>query len=266
MHDSSPFNVTVAQIKTKLGDVKSNLSLIRKLSSQIRKSDIVCFPELATTGYALGRKWIELAEEIPGTVTEELSKMASEYGFYLICGVDERGRGEEAQNIYDSAVLIDPKGKLVGVYRKVHLWGSERKYFTSGKSFPVFRTKLATIGIGICYDLEFPESARILARKGAKIVFYPSAQPSNARKMVEIYVRSRSSENCVFTAFSNRVGYERNLSFFGESQISSPDTRILAQAGGGQGFVSAKVDLKVLDEQRRLLPYLRELEPGAYST
>jgi predicted amidohydrolase len=257
--------VTVAQINTKLGDVKSNLALIRKVSAWIRKSDIVCFPELSTTGYALGRKWAELAEEVPGTVTDELSKIASEHGFYLICGVDERGKGEEMREIYDSAVLIDPNGKLVGVYRKVHLWGSERKYFTSGRSFPVFRTKLCMIGIGICYDLEFPESTRVLARKGAKLVFYPSAQPSNARKMVEIYVRSRSSENCLFTAFSNRVGYEGNLSFFGESQINSPDTRILAEAGKRQGFVSAKVDLKLLDEQRGLLPYLRELEPNAYS-
>jgi 5-aminopentanamidase len=262
-YSSSPFNVAVAQINTKLGDVKSNLGLVRKISSQIRKSDIVCFPELATTGYSLGRKWIELAEEIPGTGTDELSEIASERGFYLICGVDERGKGEEAENIYDSAVLIDPNGKLVGVYRKVHLWGNERKYFTSGKSFPVFRTKLCTIGMGICYDLEFPESARVMAQKGAKIVFYPSAQPSNARKMVEIYVRSRSSENCIFTAFSNRIGSEGELSFFGESQVNSPNTRILAQAGRNQGFVSAKVDLKILDEQSRLLPYLRELEPGA---
>lgn len=252
-------------MNTKLGDVKSNLSLIRKISSQIRKSDIVCFPELATTGYALGRKWVELAEEIPGTATDELSKIASEHGFYLICGVDERGREEDSKNIYDSAVLIDPNGKLIGVYRKVHLWGNERKFFTPGKSFPVFRTKHCTIGIGICYDLEFPESARMMARKGAELVFFPSAQPSNARKMVEIYVRSRSSENCIFTAFSNRVGSEGDLSFFGRSQINSPDTRILAEADRKQGFVSAKVDLRVLDEQSKMLPYLQELEPSAYS-
>lgn len=268
--NSKSINVAVAQINTKLGNVKENLGLIRKVSSQISKKekevDIACFPELSTTGYALGKKWIDLAEEIPGSVTDELTRIASEHGFYLICGVDERGSGEDKKNIYDSSVLIDPNGKLNGVYRKVHLWGNERKYFASGKSFPVFRTKLCTIGIGVCYDLEFPESARVMARKGAKIVFFPSAQPSNARKQVEIYVRSRSSENCVFVAFSNRVGSEGDLSFFGESQINSPDTRILAQAGQNEGFVSSKLDLKVLEEQAKLLPYLRELEPNAYST
>jgi predicted amidohydrolase len=264
---SGPFKLTVAQIDTKLGDVRTNLSLIRRISSAISKkkgTDIVCFPELSTTGYALGRRWKELADEVPGKVTDELSKIASEHGFYLICGVDERGSGNEKESIYDSAVLLDPNGKLAGVYRKVHLWGEERKFFTAGKFFPIFNTRFSTIGIGICYDLEFPESTRVMARKGAKLVFFPSAQPSTAQKQVEIYVRSRSSENCIFTAFSNRIGKEGKLSFFGESQIDSPDTKILALADENQSFVSAKIDLKVLDKQTKLLPYLSQLEDKAY--
>jgi predicted amidohydrolase len=268
-NSSRPFGLAVAQIDTRLGDVKSNLNLIEKISSKISKTkkdiEIVCFPELATTGYALGRRWRELADEIPGKVTDELSKIAIEHGFYLICGVDEHGKGNEYNRIYDSAVLIDPNGKLVGVYRKVHLWAEERTFFTSGESFPVFKTKFCTIGIGICYDLEFPESTRMMARKGAKLVFFPSAQPSTAKKQVEIYLRSRSSENCIFTAFSNRLGKEPGLSFFGDSQINSPDTKILALANKNQNFVSGKINLKLLEEQAKLLPYLDELEPKAYT-
>ena len=264
-----PFKVAVAQIDTKLGDVKSNLRLIQRVSARIslakKDIDIVCFPELATTGYALGRKWKDLADEVPGSVTDDLSKIASEHGFYLICGVDERGSAEEKERIYDSAVLFDPNGKHVGLYRKVHLWGDERKFFTAGASFPVFTTKFCPIGIGICYDLEFPESTRVMARKGAKLVFFPSAQPSTAQKQVEIYVRCRSSENCIFTAFSNRLGREGKLSFFGQSQIDSPDTKILALADGNQNFVSAKIELKLLEKQKKLLPYLTQLEPTAYT-
>ncbi len=272
MAGSRLFTVAAAQINTRLGDVQANLQLIRKLSNKISRKnkgvDIICFPELATTGYALGKKWTQLAEEVPGQITDELAKMASEGGHYLICGVDERGSGEEKNKIYDSAVLISPDGKLLGVYRKVHLWGTERKFFTSGRSFPVFKTtRLGTIGIGICYDLEFPEPARIMAQKGAKVVFYPSAQPSNARKQVEIYVRSRACENCIFTVFSNRVGREGRLSFFGESQINSPDTKILALAGRNEeGFVTARLDLRLLERESKLLPYLKELEPQAYSS
>jgi predicted amidohydrolase len=267
---SISFRVAVAQFDTKLGDVRSNLNSIRRISQQIarRKNrvDFVCFPELSTTGYALGRKWKDLADEIPGKVTDELSNIAMEGGFYLICGVDERGGGkEEMGHIYDSAVLIHPNGKLLGVYRKVHLWADERNFFSRGESFPVFETKFCTIGIGICYDLEFPESARVLARKGAKLVFFPSAEPLTAQKQVRVYLKSRSAENCIFTAFSNRLGKERKLSFFGESQINSPDTKILGLASGKQSFVSAKIDLGLLERQEKLLPYLNELEPVAYS-
>jgi predicted amidohydrolase len=265
--ESSPFTVAVAQIDTKLGDVGSNLNLIKRVASQIGKKEkggIVCFPELCTTGYALGNRWGLLADEVPGKVTDEISRIAVENGFYLICGVDERGSGEERDNIYDSAVLMDPKGKLVGVYRKVHLWGEERKFFTPGESFPVFKTPFCTIGIGICYDLEFPESSRIMSRKGAKLVFFPSAQPSNAQRYVETYVKSRSYENCIFTAFSNRIGNEGKLRFFGKSQINSPDGRILALVERGQ-FASAELSLKTLERQTKLLPYLNELEPKAYS-
>ncbi len=268
MIQREPFTVVAAQIDTKLGDVRANLDLIRTVSAKISKkknAEIVCFPELATTGYALGSKWKKLAEEVPGTITDELSKLAAEHGFYLICGVDERGSGNEKGNIYDSAVLIDPNGKHAGLYRKVHLWNEERMFFTPGKSFPAFKTKLCTIGIGICYDLEFPEPARVMARKGASIVFYPSAQPSTAQKQVQIYVRSRSCENCIFTVFSNRVGREGELTFFGESQINSPDAKMLALAHRSQNFASARLDLKVLERQIELVPYLKDLGPEAYS-
>jgi predicted amidohydrolase len=262
------FEIAVAQINTKLGDVKSNLSLIREISSKIKKKkkeiEFVCFPELATTGYALGRRWIDLADEIPGYGSDEIAKIAIENGFYLICGVDERGTGIESDKIFDSAVLFDPNGKIMGVYRKVHLWGQERKFFTSGDKFPVFKTKFGNIGIGICYDLEFPESSRVMARKGAKLIFFPSAQPSTAEKQIEIYVRSRSSENCVFTAFSNRIGKEPGLTFFGKSQINSPDAKILALANRNEIFASATIDYGILNRQAELLPYLRELEPKAY--
>lgn len=263
---SRPIGVAVAQIDTKLGDVRANLELIRRISSDVKRKnrgvDIVAFPELSTTGYNLGKKWPALAEEVPGGVTDELSRIASENGLYLICGVNERG-GKE--NIYDSSVFFDPNGRLVGVYRKVHLWGDERKYFTRGSAFPVFKTDLCTIGMGICYDLEFPEPARIMARKGAELLFFVSAEPTNAQAQVEVYLKSRSSENCVYTAFSNRVGSEGKLSYFGESQVNSPDTRTLAQVKGRERFASAEVDLGALDGYRKLLPYLGELVPEAYS-
>lgn len=145
--------VAVAQMNCTLGNVSRNLDKIKTLARRAGRSeaDFVCFPELATTGYALNRSWRKLAETVPGPTSNALGRIASEHGFYLICGIDELD--PKSDRIYDSSVLIDPNGNIAGVYRKVQLWANEQKYFTSGNSFPVFRTRFGRIGLGICYDL-----------------------------------------------------------------------------------------------------------------
>jgi predicted amidohydrolase len=249
----------------KLGDVDVNILKIRSIAEEMYRvhPDIMCFPELATTGYLLGKKWRDLAETVPGRSTDELAKIASESGSYLICGVDEK---DHEGKIYDSAVLFDPNGKISGVYHKVHLWDQERKFFTPGNLFPVFKTKLGTLGIGICYDLEFPESARKMAEKGAELLFFPSAQPDPVSKQIDSYVQSRSSENCVFVAFSNRIGSEKDkISFFGHSQIVSPDAKITI-AKASDHFVQRDIGLKSLVRLRKShFPYLRQMRPEVYA-
>lgn len=251
----------------KVADVRANIETIRNVS---RKSvqklapDFVCFPELATTGYSLNERWAKFAEPIPGETTERLSKIASELGSYFICGIDELDRS--TREIYDSAVLISPNGRLIGVYRKVHLWASEREYFRHGTEFPVFETKFGKIGIGICYDIEFPEAARSLASAGADLLFFPSAQMTPMEKHVETYAMSRAAENCCFVAFSNRIGTERGTRFFGRSEIVSPQCKVLSKASPGVNVASATVDRSLLQKLRpEKLPYLSHLVPQAYS-
>jgi predicted amidohydrolase len=161
---------------------------------------------------------------------------------------------------------MDPQGEVAGVYRKVHRWSAERVYFTPGSDFPVFRTKFGTIGLGICYDLEFPEPARIMALKGAQIIFFSSAQPQPMEVNVDTYVRSRAGENCVFVCHSNRVGREGKLTFFGHSQIVSPLCRPLAKMGGSEGLAVSCLDLPSLKKLRRTkLPYMKHRITTAYS-
>jgi predicted amidohydrolase len=117
-------------------------------------------------------------------------------------------RGSISNQIFNTAVLIDPEGELVGLHRKVHLWSSERRYFRPGNEFPVFRIKIGRVGIGICYDLDFPETARILALSGAQIVFFPSAYMKPYERQADVYVQSRAAENGIYVAFSNRIGRE----------------------------------------------------------
>jgi predicted amidohydrolase len=258
--------VAVAQMNCVLGNVTRNLQKIKSLAQGAarREADVVCFPELATTGYALNRSWRKLAETVPGPTSDALGRTASEHGFYLICGIDELD--SKGDRIYDSSVLFDPNGNVVGVYRKAHLWANEQKFFTPGNSFPTFRTRFGRIGLGICYDLEFPEPARIMALGGAGIVFFSSAQPKPMQAMIDAFVRSRAAENSIFACHSNRVGREGRLVYFGQSQIVSPTCRPLARMSEAEGLVHAKLDLSSLKKIRRAkLPYLRDRVPGLYS-
>lgn len=257
--------IAVGQINCKLADVPTNLRRIRDLSEKIAKqeADIVCFPELVTTGYSLYEKWLEVAEPVPGPMTDKLGSMAREFGFYLIAGMPERT--PESKGIFNSAVLISPQGEVTGVYRKVHLWNKERIYFTPGNEFPLFRTKIGLIGIGICFDLEFPETSRIMAMSGAEMIFFPSADMKPFQRYVDVYVPSRAAENGVFVAFSNLVGHEGKTVFFGGSQIVSPDCRVLAHATATKAFAVAQIDLASLSKVRERLPYLKQRRPAVYS-
>ena len=257
--------VAVAQIDCKLGKPTVNLKSIRNLAERAARSEphILCFPELATTGYSLNAKWRKFSETIPGPTTEQLSSIAREYGYYLVCGIPELDPRSRCS--FDSSVLFDPDGNVVGTYRKVHLWKFERRYFTPGKRFQVFNTKVGKIGLGVCYDLEFPESARALALQDAEIIIYSSAQPHPMETYVDTYIRSRAGENALYVCHSNRIGREGRTVFFGQSQIVSPECKVLAKLNREKGFATAHLDLGLIDRLRRAkLPYLRERVPNAY--
>src|SRR5579872_3920468 len=257
--------IAVTQMNCRMKDVRANLQTMRKLAAPFARKhlDFLCFPELATSGYSLNQSWRKYAETIPGNATDELGKIASELGAYVICGVDELDSGSDS--IYDSAVLVDPQGKIQGTYRKVHLWDKERNYFSHGNDFPVFQTKFGKIGIGICYDIEFPEPARIMAAGGAQIIFFPSAEMSPMENHIGTYLKSRSAENRCFVAFSNRTGTEFHTKFFGQGQIISPQCAVLSMTNAKNPVAIAEIDLKLLGKLQSKFPYLEQRVPEAYS-
>jgi predicted amidohydrolase len=257
-------SVAVTQLKCKLGDVEANLRRMRDLAQKARRKglDVLCFPELVTTGYSLGQRWVDLAEPIPGPTTEKLGQIAGDLRSYLIVGMSERD--SHSDRIFNSAVLIDRGGEVAGIYRKVHLWNEERRYFTPGNEFKVFSTDFGAVGIGICYDLEFPETSRILALGGAKILFFPAAEMRPFENQVETYLRSRAAENGVFVCMSNRIGREERTVFFGRSQIVSPTSRVMARAKGSPGLATARLHLETIANERKKLPYLQQRMPVVY--
>ena len=170
-------------------------------------AELVVFPELALSGYACGDRFFEMAEPVPGPSTDRLAAEARARGLHLIWGMPERGL---AGVVYNSAVLVGPEG-LIGVWRKHTLPGHatdlggpgafpDRRFFRPGTRSPVFDTPIGRIGMMVCYDIFFPEIARLLALKGADLLVGISGSPAFERPIFEPLVRARAMENTVWFA------------------------------------------------------------------
>jgi len=193
--------------------------------------DLLVLPEFFATGYQFTSKdeVAELSEEIPdGSTTESLSKLSRKKGFYIVAGLPER----DGDNFFNSAILTGPDG-FMGVYRKTHLYFEEKLYFSPGDTgFKVWDTKIGRIGIMICFDWFFPESMRALALLGADIIGHPS---NLVLPYCPYSMPVRCLENRVYAITANRIGEEsrkegQSLKFIGQSQIVSPEGKILIKA------------------------------------
>jgi len=216
------------QFRPRFGDVTTNIEQSVELIRSVR-CDLIVLPELCTSGYNFASidEVRDLAEAAPdGPSCTAWRDVARETGCTVVGGFAEMG-GDE---LYNSCALVRPDGTL-HVYRKVHLFDREKKWFRPGDTFAVHRVGSANVGLMICFDWIFPESARTLAVAGADILCHPAnlVLPWCGRAMV-----TRCVENRVFAITANRWGSEdrhgHSLTFTGGSQIVAPDGTVLARA------------------------------------
>lgn len=230
---------------------------------------IICFQELFTTHWfpkEMNKYHFSLAEKIDGPSIMKMQKLAKENEVVLVCPIFE----EEEKAFYNSAVVIDAGGEILGSYRKIHvpqipLW-EERYYFSLGDhGFPVFKTKFATIGVQICWDNFFPEGSRILALKGAQIIFSPTAAAFASQKKWETIISSNAISNGVYIFRVNRVGSEEKQDFYGRSFCISPEGELLDKpAGMREGIALIDIDLKNIDRIRKEWPFFKDRRPEVY--
>ena len=213
-----------------LGDIDQNIPKICKLVDRT-DADLVVLPELCNTGYHFtSRQEVEaLAEKIPfGKTTETLCRLAKTRGVYIVAGLIEKS----GDRCYNASVLVGPSG-YIATYRKIHLFFEETLWFDPGDREPaVHDIGICRVGLMICFDWIFPETARILALKGADVICHCAnlVLPYCQEAMV-----TRCLENRVFAVTANRTGTEtrgeKSLYFTGKSQITGPDGSILYRAG-----------------------------------
>ena len=228
--------IAVVQATFAAGDVADNLqrmgTFVRTCKEKHPATKLILFPELAATGYFLSSQLRTWAEKKDGPIFKKMSSLAREYGLYIGYGYVEKEEGTE--HIYNSFALLDDGGHLVAHYRKIHLTPLERDLFTAGREFVTADTPFGKVGLLICWDLAFPEAARILALRGAELLLAPSAWE---RPYEEAYLRfgmARAIDNTVFLATCNHVGQSVGdkgitLRFFGGARIFAPDGSVLAQ-------------------------------------
>lgn len=222
------------QFNPVFGEVTRNLDLVAARLAGVQ-CDLMVLPELFASGYQfVSREEVEsLAEPVPdGPTTQRLIELAKGGNFHIVGGLPERS----GDRCYNSALLVGPTG-LLGTYRKTHLFFEETLFFSPGDTgFRVWDIGTARIGVMICFDWVYPESARTLALKGAEILCHPSnlVLPHGPDAMV-----TRCLENRVFAVTANRIGFEERggkgrLTYIGTSEIVSPRGRILHRASREQ--------------------------------
>ncbi|MFQ5451673.1 MAG: nitrilase-related carbon-nitrogen hydrolase [Nitrospinaceae bacterium] len=222
--------VGFVQNKPLFGDIRHNLERAVSVLTE-ETADLFVLPELFTTGYQFSSREEarELAESIPqGPTTQSLISLAANRGTTLVAGIAEW----EGDAVYNSAVIVGPNGYL-GKYQKAHLFDTEKDVFHPGTTpLQVFDIGPARVGIMICFDWRFPETARTLALLGADIIAHPA---NLVLKHCPDAMITRCLENRVFAVTADRVGHEeriegRSLTFMGQSQIVDPDGNLLCRA------------------------------------
>ncbi|MER6272140.1 carbon-nitrogen hydrolase family protein [Streptomyces sp. 900105755] len=222
-------------------------------------------PEMFLTGYAIGDDIARLAEPADGDSADAIAELAHRHGLAITYGYPER----DGDQVHNSAQLISADGTRLANYRKSHLFGGfERDHFTPGDQ-PVVQAQLngLTVGIMICYDVEFPELVRAHALAGTDLLLVPTANMHPFEIVAESLVPVRAWENQMYVAYANRVGQEGEFEFFGLSALAGPDGVARARAGrSGEELVLADLDPALLAASREANPYLEDRRPGLYGS
>jgi len=255
------FTAACAQFAIVPMDVQRNIVLAESWTRRAAEetgAGLVVLPETVTTGFAPDTGpaglW-DIVDTLPGRLSEPMQRVAQELGIYLVFPTYERGSKRGV--VFNSAALLGPNGDVLGVYRKTHLFPTERivpaadgepdgvdrgGWSTPGMEPVVVETPLANIGLSICYDGDFPELFRAEAIMGAEVIARPSAL-LRSFEIWELTNRARAYDNHVYMVACNGVGPDAGSNYyFGHSMIVSPIAQKLAQARGTEEIISAELD------------------------
>ncbi|MDF2682258.1 MAG: hypothetical protein K0R47_3448 [Brevibacillus sp.] len=249
--------VAAIQMKPDSGKVEANLQQAIRMGEQAARdgAHLIVFPELWKTGYHLTKgEFQQLAETPAGKTVSLLRELAKEWRTVIVLPFAEK----EEDRLYISLAVIENTGELLATYRKSFVWGKEKESFTDGERvYRTIRTSLGNIGVLICYDIEFPEPARLLALQGAELIIVPSVWSFPAESRWDIQLPARALDNTVFLLGVNTVG-EGSC---GKSKLVAPDGHVLCEAPREEPCILLhEIDPTLIVKTRAFIPYLADYD------
>jgi predicted amidohydrolase len=240
----STWKIAGVQMDCAFADVARNLDAVRRglADAAGHGARLVVFPECALSGYCYGSldEAMPHAQPLPGPASDAVAADCRKLGVFAVVGMLERAEGGR---LFNACMLVGPDG-LVATYRKIHLpfLGVDRFVTPGDRPFAVHDLGGLKVGVNICYDGSFPESARVLTVLGADLVVLATNWPTGARATV-CMTEARAQENHVYYAAVNRVGEERGFRFIGTSRVIDPLGAVLTQAGPDrEEIIVAEID------------------------
>lgn len=242
-------HLAACQFEPTIGDVDANLAAVRELAGDLEAGvALAVFPELSLTGYDL-EVVADLAEPIPGPLTDRAVSIAREVDTSLVVGLPER----DGDAVYNATAVVSPAG-LEGVYRKQYAWGDERDAFDAGEHPVTVETPAGTVGFLCCYDLNFPEAALEYARRGCDVLAVTAAWRTSFLPDWRLLSRARARDGPCYVVASNHTGDQQGRDHAGHSLVAGPDGTIRAEADEHRGTVTGAVSAADLACERERNP------------
>ncbi|OXC70965.1 hydrolase [Cryptococcus neoformans Bt63] len=278
---ATPFRLALLQLGGLTASKASNISIAAKAvasaAASSPKPQLIVLPEIWNSPYAVssfreysekvpevGSKWRSLKESEEGETIKALREMARSSGCWLIGGsIPERD--EKTDNIYNTCTVYDPEGTLVAVHQKVHLFDidipgkqtfKESDTLTGGSHLTTFTAPFGKIGLGICYDIRFPEMAMIAARQGCIAMIYPAAFNTTTGPMHwTLLQRARAVDNEIYVAMCSPARHpEAAYQAYGHSSVVNPVGDVVVEADHEPTTLYADIDPELLATTRRSIP------------
>ena len=253
-----PIKAELAQLALVDGNLEHNLN---KVLEAIGRADVaggtqlIVFPETTLSGFPTRENIATIAQPLDGQALSKVREAVRRAGVAVAVGLAER----DGARFYNTTVLIDATGEIALRYRKTHLWSSDENVFTPGDRFEVCNWNGLNVGLLICYDIEYPETARAQARLGAQLLIVTNGNMDPYGPVHQRAIAARAMENQVFALVTNRCGRgDLQLCFPGQSTLVDPSGEVVVVAGGAETQLAVQVDPARIESSRRPYQYLHE--------